>query len=128
MLLLRETMQVDPTPCNYDDAQSSNHGNTQYSSLTVNTRLSEPKVKECSRVIGERVNRRVEEVWDPELGRHVFRTVEYVEKIVETEVYTEYYVLLYRVYLSMVWLIFSPQSSYFGKRFSWLFFKYLKKF
>ena len=86
MLLLRETMQVDP--CNYDNAQSSNQGNTQYSSLNVNTRLSEPKVKESSKVIGERVNRRVEEVWDPELGRHVFRTVEYVEKIVETEVYT----------------------------------------
>ena len=55
-------------------------------------------MKESSRVIGERVNRRVEEVWDPELGRHVFRTVEYVEKVVETEVYFSTLCVLYEFF------------------------------
>ncbi len=58
----------------------------QYSSVSVRTRQGAPRVRQSERVVGERVQRRVEEVWDPQLGRHVFRTVEYVEKIVETEV------------------------------------------
>ena len=58
-------------------------------------------MKKSSRVIGERVNRRVEEVWDPELGRHVFRTVEYVEKVVETEVYFSTLCVLYDFFYIM---------------------------
>ena len=76
----------------------------------MNSRLSEPKVKESSRVIGERVNRRVEEVWDPELGRHVFRTVEYVEKVVETEVYFSTFYVLCDIF-TVMYQKFGSQST-----------------
>ena len=44
----------------------------------------------------------VEEVWDPELGRHVFRTVEYVEKVVETEVYFSTLCVLYEFFTQCI--------------------------
>ena len=69
-------------------------------------------MKESSRVIGERVNRRVEEVWDPELGRHVFRTVEYVEKVAETEVYFSTLCVLYE--------FFNIMYQRFGSQKHWL--------
>ena len=54
--------------------------------LVVNTRQGETHVRESTRILGQRVRRKTEEVYDHTTGQTVFRTLEFTEKEIEYEV------------------------------------------
>ena len=59
---------------------------SNYIELVVNTRPGETHVRESTRVLGQRVRRKTEEVFDHATGKTVLRTLEFTEKEIEYEV------------------------------------------
>ena len=70
-----------------DNASKSASHSARNKKLKINTRDAATKVEERSRVIDERVTRKIEEYTDETTGKIEFRTLEYIEKTIEHEVY-----------------------------------------
>jgi len=55
--------------------------------LSLRAKEGTTKVRESERVVGETVTQRTEEYVDEQTGEIKVRTIEYVEKLIEREVY-----------------------------------------
>ncbi|CAM1300535.1 Uncharacterised protein r2_g1049 [Pycnogonum litorale] len=75
-----------------DEAESSvgkNSGDSpEIKRLVYTIRDGSPKTRQTERIVGEKVTRRTEEYVDERSGENKIRTVEYVEKVIETEIET----------------------------------------
>ncbi|XP_046436475.1 protein lap4-like isoform X2 [Neodiprion fabricii] len=87
---LTVTAAEPPTePENVTEFATLRPSSADFPKLAVRSKIGPPKaVRECEKVVDEKVTRRTEEYVDEVTGERRVRTVEYVEKLIEHEVET----------------------------------------